>query len=134
MPTQTRRHAPFLFHVVAEVEHAVERLPGFSVVFAAEKSNRTDAHVDDALVVRIDGKRAHVAFHDFRPGLAGVFGAIAAVEGHRGKNDFRLFRAADQMLEGFALEELADRAHGTATVLHHLQSAVVSDVVAQRLP
>ncbi len=80
--------------------------------------------------MRIDGKRAHVAVHDFCPGLARVLGAIAAVEGHGGENDLGVFFAADQMLESFSLEELPDGVHRRTLRPHDLQAAVMSDVVA----
>ncbi len=35
-PAQAWRHVPFAFHIGTEVEHAVERLPGFAVVLTAE--------------------------------------------------------------------------------------------------
>src|SRR6266850_1152840 len=130
---QARRHIPFLFCFVRKSEHAVQRLPGLSGIFAAEKSDRANAHVDDAFIVRVDSKCAHVAVHDFRPGLAGIFAAIAAVKRHRCENNFRLVFTANQMLEGSSLEELTHRVHGTGTIFQHIQPTVVSDVVAERI-
>jgi hypothetical protein len=126
---QARRHVPFLFCFVGNGEHAIQRLPGLAGVFAAKKADRADAHVHDSLVARIDGERAHVAVHDFRPGFAAVFAAIAAVESHRCEHDLRPVLATDQVLEGFALEELADRGQRSAMILHDFESAVMSDVV-----
>src|SRR5688572_21844753 len=108
---QARRHVPFLFYSVAKVEHAVERLPTLTTVFAAEKADRADAHVNNALVMRINRECAHIAIHNLGPSLSCVFGAIAAIECDCGKNDLGLNRAAGQMLKCFSLEEFVDGLH-----------------------
>ena len=108
MPFSCAGTPHLLCHFVAEVEHAVERLELLAAVFTAKQANRTDAHVDDTLVVRIDGERAHVAVHDLGPALTAIFGAIAGIEGDCGKKQLRPLAPADDVLQGLALEKLAD--------------------------
>src|SRR5499433_3056270 len=104
---QSERHIPFLRYLFGKVEHAVQRLPFRAAVLTAKKMNRTDAHVDDPFVMGIHGESAHISLHDLLPRLASVQGPITAVKGDRREYDFRLFVATDQVLERFALEELA---------------------------
>src|SRR6266496_648917 len=129
---QPRRHIPFLFYVIGNVEHAVQRFPSLADILAAEQANRTDAHINDTLIVRINGESPHVAVHDFGPAFSGVFGTVTAIERDGGENHLRLLTTADQVLERFALEELADGGHQRTFWLHDFQSAVMGYVVAQR--
>src|SRR5215813_4318036 len=127
---QSWRHIPFLRYLFGKVEHAVQRLPLRPAVFTAKKTNRTDAHVNDPFVMGIHGEGAHISLHDLLPRLASVQGPITAVEGHRREYDFRLFVATDQMLERFALEELATGVQRSALSLHDFKTPVVRDVIA----
>src|SRR4029079_6460243 len=70
--------------------------------------------------------------HDLRPAFPGILTTIAAIEGHRGKNNLRIFFATDQMLQCFAGEEFSHRLQRAGAILHHFQSTVMSDVVMQR--
>jgi hypothetical protein len=127
---QSRRHIPFLFYLVGKIEHAVQWLPLGAAVLAAEQANRTDAHVDDAFVVRVNGESANVPFHDLLPCLAAILRPITAVEGHRRKHNLRLVAAADQVLQRFTLEELAGGAHRSALRLDDLQATIMRNVIA----
>src|SRR4030095_12480702 len=101
-------------HLVGEVEHTVQRLPLRAAVLTAKQTNRTDAHVDDTLVMGIHREGAYTSSHDLLPVLAGVPRPITAVEGHRREYDLRLVVAADQVLQRFAREELAEGVHRSA--------------------
>src|SRR5262245_34352037 len=127
---QSRRHIPLLLHLVGEVEHTVQRLPRRPAVLTAKQPNRADAHVDDPLVMAVHSESADISFHDLLPGLAGVQGPITAVESHSRKYDLRSVVAADQVLDGFALEELTVGVHRSALRLHDLETPVVRDVIA----
>ena len=129
---QPRRHIPFLFYVIGKIEHTVQRFPSLAGILAAKQADRTDAHVDNPFVVWINSESANVAVHDFAPGFSGVFGTVPAVERDGGEDHLRLLTTADQVLERFALEELADGGHRRTFWLHDFQSAVMGYVVAQR--
>ena len=55
----------------------------------------------------IDREGAHISFHDFLPGLTGVSVRYPPSKATAPQDHFRLVRATDQMLQRFALEELA---------------------------
>src|SRR5207244_9853856 len=42
--SQSRRHIPFLFHVIGKVEYAIQGLPLCACVFAAKQAYRTGRH------------------------------------------------------------------------------------------
>src|SRR5262249_53210940 len=127
---QSGWHIPFLRYLFGEVEHAVQRFPLRAAVLTAKKTNRTDTHVNDSFVMRIYSEGPHISFHDLLPRPAGVPCPITAVEGHGREYDFRLSAAADQVLECFALEELAKSIQRSALSLHDLETPVVRDVIA----
>src|SRR5918996_1330802 len=129
--TEARRNVPFFLYLVGKVEHAVQRLPLRAAILTAKETNGTHAQVDDSFVVRIDRKGTDVTLHDFFPCLAAVLRPIAAVESDSGKNDFRVLKGADQMLQRFAAEEFADGVERARAIIQDLQSAVMRDVITQ---
>src|SRR5437773_5512978 len=129
--SQSRRHIPFLFHVIGKVEHAIQRLPLCASVFAAEEAYRTDTHINDSLVVRVHRKGAHVPLHDFFPALAAVPRSKAAVESHGGEHDLWFVATAGQGLECPPVEKLTDFFERTGPAFHDFHASVQRCVIPQ---